>query len=794
MMHNFFKIAIRNLWRNKGFSAINIFGLAIGMASAMLIFLWIQNELSIDRFHEKGDRIYWMYNRDQDGDGTKWAWRNTPKILAPTLKKDYPEVQDAVRFNNITFLLTAGEKKLNQRGAFVDSGFLSMFSFPLLQGNAKSALDGHHDIVLTQKFAKALFGKDDPMGKIVRVDSVENFTVTGVLKDLPNNTQFEFDYLLPWSYMQKLGWDDENWTNNSIYTYVLLKPGASQKAFDKKIEDITINHTKGTDGASTTEVFTQPLNRAYLYAKSDNGKLVGGQIETVRLFGAIAAFILLIACINFMNLSTARSEKRAREVGIRKVVGAQKQFIILQFLGESILLGLFAFIIALFMVQLSLGSFNQLVDKQLFIDYSSPLFWLFSILFVLTTGVLAGSYPAFYLSAFRPVKVLKGTFKKANALVTPRKVMVTVQFTFAIVLIISTIIIVRQIKYGMNRETGYDRNNLIYLFTQGDVDKHYAAIRNELLNSGLATYVNHSANPITQRWSDSWGFQWKGSTKADEKIDFVRLGSDVDFTKTMGVKLVAGRDIDIYKFPTDSTAVLLNQAAVKAMDIKDPIGLRMHYAGDTNMMHVIGVVQDFLLESPFEKQINPMMIVGPGLSYFQIIHIKLNPKMSIANDIDGIKAIFKKYNPNYPMDYAFADESYAEKFATSQRTGTLAALFAGLTIFISCLGLFGLATYMAESRIKEIGVRKVLGASVVGITTLMSGDFVKLVVFSFIIASPIAWYAMSQWLKNYSYRINIPLWVFALAGVLSVLIALITVSYQAIKAAVANPVKSLRSE
>lgn len=794
MFKNFFKIAIRNLWRNKGFSAINIFGLAIGMASALLIFLWIQNEVSMDRFHKKGDRIYWMYNRDKDSEGNKWAWGNTPKVLAPALKKDYPEVEDASRFTNITFLLTVGDTKLNERGAFVDSGFLSMFSFPLLKGNAKNALNDNHDIVLTEKFARVLFGNADPMGKIVRVDSVENFTVTGILKDLPNNTQFSFDYLLPWSFMKKLGWDDDNWQNNSTETYVLLKPGSSEAAFDSKIKNITINHTKNQAGAATTEVFTQPLNRAYLYAKSDNGKLVGGQIETVRLFGIIAGFILLIACINFMNLSTARSEKRAKEVGIRKVVGARKRLLVFQFLGESILLSLLAFIIALFIVQLCLGSFNQLVDKQLFIDYANPLLWIFSIFFVLITGILAGSYPAFYLSAFRPVKVLKGTFRKANALVTPRKVLVTIQFTFAIVLIISTIIVVKQIQYGINRDTGYDRNNLIYLFTQGDIDKHYQAIRNELLQSGLAEYVNHSANPITQRWSDSWGFQWKGSTKADEKIDFVRLGSDVDFTKTMGVRLIAGRDIDVYRFPTDSTAILLNEAAVKAMNIKEPIGLQMHYAGDTSMFHVIGVVQDFVLESPFEKQINPMMIVGPALSYFQIMHIKLNSKMATANAIEGIKAIFKKYNPNYPLDYAFVDESYAKKFATTQRTGTLAALFAALTIFISCLGLFGLATYMAESRIKEIGVRKVLGASVTGITTLVSKDFIKLVIVSFAIASPIAWYAMNKWLETYSYRIDIQWWVFALAGILSVLVALVTVSFQAVRAATSNPVKSLRTE
>lgn len=796
MLKNFFKTAIRNFWKNKSFSTINILGLSIGMASAILIFLWIQNEMSMDRFHAKGDRIYWMYNRDKDAQGQKFAWGNTPKILAPTLKRDYPEVEDAVRFNNITFLLTVGENKLNKRGAFVDSGFLNVFSFPLLKGNPRAALEGSYSIVLTQKMAKALFGNEDAMGKIVRVDSVNNCTVTGVLKDLPNNTQFAFDYLLPWGYMTRLGWDDDNWQNNSVQTFVLLKHGATESAFDAKIKDITINHTKGAaGGATTTEVFTQPLDRAYLYAKSDNGKLVAGQMVTVRLFGIIAAFILLIACINFMNLSTARSEKRAKEVGIRKVVGAQKRLIIFQFLGESILISLMACIIALFLVQVSLSSFNQLVDKQLFIDYRNPFFWIFSVVFILFTGILAGSYPAFFLSSFKPVKVLKGTFKKANALVTPRKILVTVQFTFAIILIISTIIVARQIKYGVEREAGYNRNNLIYLFTQGDVNKHYGAIKNELLNSGVAVAVNHSANPISQRWGDSWGFQWKGSTKSDEKIDFVRLGTDADFTKTFDVKLVEGRDIDIFNYPSDSSAIMLNEAAVKAMHIKDPIGLQIHWAGETEMYHVVGVVKDFIIESPFESKINPMMICGPALSnYLQVVHVRLNPDKSTKSALAGVQAIFKKYNPQYPPDYVFVDESYAEKFENAQRTGTLAALFAGLTILISCLGLFGLAAYMAESRIKEIGVRKVLGASVAGITTLVSKDFLKLVVISFVIATPVAWYAMNKWLESYSYRIRMEWWVFALAGLFSVLIALITVSFQAIKAAVSNPVKSLRSE
>jgi putative ABC transport system permease protein len=785
MLKNFFKITFRNLLRNKAFATINILGLTIGMASAMLIILWVQDELGYDRFYQKIDRLYVMFNRDKF-DGALHAWNSTPKIMAPTLKKDYPEVEDAARFSNITFLVSVGEKHFNSRGAFTDSSFLSMFNFPLLKGNAVEALTGNYNIVLTENMAKKLFGNEDAIGKTVLVDSNANFTVTGVLKNLPGNTSFDFEYLLPWAFMKKIGFSDDSWGNNSVNTYVLLKPNASQAAFDAKVKTITISHSDQTE-----QVFSQPVSRLHLYSKDDNGKLVDGQIETVKLFAIIAAFILLIACINFMNLSTARSEKRAKEVGIRKVAGAYRSSLIMQFIGESIVLSFIAFIIALFIVQISLQGFNTLTGKQLIIKYGNPFFWLLSLIFILFTGFMAGSYPAFYLSSFSPVKVLKGTFKKANAAITPRKVLVVLQFSFAIILIISTIIVEHQIQYVQNRDTGYNKNNLMYTFTQGDATKNYKLIKEELLRSGTAVSITKSANPITRRWSDSWGFSWAGSTEEDKKIDFVRLGSDADFVKTIGVKLKEGRDIDVYNYPTDSTAVLLNETAINMMRLKNPIGQIIK--GGERDFHVIGIVKDFILESPFEKKINPMMIIGP-LDFFQVIHIKLNPENTTAANISKAEQIFKKYNPQYPFEYVFADESYAAKFREQQRTGRLAALFAGLTIFISCLGLFGLATYMAESRIKEIGVRKVLGASVATITTLLSKDFLKLVLIAFIIASPVAWYAMHTWLQSYTYRIGIEWWVFVSAGLLSILIAFATVSYQAIKAAISNPAKSLRTE
>jgi putative ABC transport system permease protein len=803
MVRNFFKVAFRNLARNKSFAVINIAGLAVGMASAALILLWIQNEMSHDRFHDKIDRLYVMYNRDHFN-GQQWAWNSTPKIMATTLKKDFSEVEDVTRVTESDFLCTVGEgevngseRKLNEAGrklkgssCLVDSGFLQLFSFPLIRGDKATALSKPFSMVVTQAFARKMFGDGDAVGKTIRLDSTDIFTVTGVLKDLPNNTIFNFEFLLPWSYMVKLKWDDAWWGNNSVQTYVLLKKGASQQRFDSEVRDVTINHTKGTGDPSTTQVFTWPLAKLWLYSRSENGQLVAGRMVTVRLFAVIAAFILLIACINFMNLSTARSEKRAREVGIRKVAGAGKASLISQFIGESVLIAFFAGVLAWAMVQLSLGSFNALVRKQLFLDYGDYRFWLYGLGFILMTGVLAGSYPAFFLSSFKPAKVLKGTFKAANAAVSPRKVLVVLQFAFAIILIICTMIITRQINYAEARNTGYDRDRLVYSFLTGDTYKNYDLIKQGLLNSGAAVAVTKSMSPITHRNSDSWGYSWPGSTKEDSKLDFVRMSTDADFTKAMGIGLIEGRDINIREHPADSNAVLLNETAVKKMRLKNPVGTLIR--NDDEKWVVVGVVKDFIVESPYDP-VNPMMINGPS-AWFNVLHYKLNPANPVAENLRRAEKVFSEYNPQYPFEYHFVDEEYAKKFDDTRQTGTLAALFAGLTVFISCLGLFGLAMFVAATRIREIGVRKVLGASVTSITALLSKDFLKLVTIAFFIATPVAWYAMSQWLSHYAYNIGIEWWIFVLAGVLSLVIALATVSFQAIRAAIANPVKNLRTE
>jgi putative ABC transport system permease protein len=787
MIKNFFKVAWRNLLRNKAFSFINISGLSIGMAAAILIMLWIQSEVTKEQFHEKKSRIYEAWNKATFS-GKLQCWSTTPKILARTIEKDIPEIERAVRVSwNRNFLFSIGDKRITANGNMVDSGFLQMFSFPLVKGDANTALNKDYSIILTQSAAKKVFGDEEPMGKTIKVENKENFTVTGILKDLPDNSRFKLEYLIPWSYMRVRDEDDSSWGNNSTRTYVLLKENASIASANAKIKGIKVKYSKDED--PTWEMFLYPISRWHLYSNFKEGREDGGLIEFVKLFGIIAAFILLIACINFMNLSTARSEKRAKEVGIRKVVGAQRRSLIGQFIGESILLSTIAGIFALIIVQITLPAFGQLTDKNLYVGYNDIGFWARGLGFIVLTGIIAGSYPAFFMSSFNPSKVLKGTFKAANALITPRKLLVVLQFTFAIILIICTSIVKQQIDHARDRESGYGKDNLVYHMLTGDLGKNFQLVKNELLQSGIAKSVTKTSSPLTQGWSDSWGFEWEGKDPQD-KTDFDRFVADDGIVATAGLTLTRGRDFNLATYPTDSNAMIINESAAKVMNFKDPLG---HLVKDgDNQYQIVGVVKDFILGSPYYPT-KPMIIEG-ARSWFNVIHVKLNGANSVTSGLNKMQGIFKKYNPEYPFEYKFVDEEYAAKFKAEERTGTLAALFAALTIFISCLGLFGLATYMAENRIKEIGVRKVLGASVMGITTLLSKDFLKLVMISFVVASPVAWWLMHVWLKQYPYHVTIGWQVFLFAGLLSFLISVLTVSHQSIKAAIANPVKSLRTE
>ena len=784
MLKNYFKIAFRQLFKNRVFSVINISGLTIGMAAVILLLLWIQNEVSYDTFHSNKDRIYNLWNKSLWSDKLT-CWDVTPKVAAKTLKEKFPEVEKVSRVDwPISRFMKFKDKQLYSQGHIVDNDFLSMFDFPLIEGNINSVFKNPNSIIITPSLSEKFFGKENPIGKVIALEDGKSLTVTGIIISPPNNTRFQFEYLIPWTFLETTEGVENNWGNNSTRTYVMLKENTSFESVQKKVKDLRKNYSNDSD---VYDMFLYPMSRWRLHSNFEEGIEAGGKIVMVRLLGIIAAFILLIACINFMNLSTARSEKRAKEVGIRKTLGAMRSSIIKQFLSETILIAFISFLLSILIVQLCLPAYNTLIQKRLSIDYLSGWFWFFSLSFVLLTGFLAGSYPAFYLSAFNPTRVLKGTFKAANSVVTPRKVLVVIQFVFAIVLITATIVVKQQISYVIARDSGYNKDKLVYHFTNKSLEQNYPLIKNELLTQNIAESVTKTSAPITQGWSDSWGFIWDGKDPND-RTDFDRYCVDEDFVRTTGVQLVQGRDFNLKKFASDSTGVIINESALKVIGFKEPLG-KIIKDGDMPF-HIVGVIKDFILNSPYHPT-KPMIILGAKFGFFNVINIRLK---SGVNDLKKAETVFKKYNPDYPFDYKFIDEEYASKFDDMQKVGTLATLFAGLAIVISCLGLFGLATFMAESRIKEIGIRKVLGASVANLTSMLSSNFMKLVFISLLIATPIAWWLMSNWLKEYPYHITLHWWTFALAGLISIIISLATVSYQSFKAALTNPVKNLRTE
>jgi len=785
---NYFKIARRTLSRNKGFSAINISGLSIGLASAIVLLLWIRNELTYDQFHKNRNRVYQVLTRNPY-DGHIQVHGGTPAVLGPVIQTAYHrEVDTVVRMSWVgAFIFSAGDKHIQTQGCTTDPGFFQLFTFPLLKGDPASALKGPRSMVLTEKLAKKLFGSEDPIGRTVRVDSTPNFVVTAVMKDLPPNTRFTFEYLLPWSYMREVHWDVQNWKINAAETYVLLHSGVTEAMADKSMRMIIHEHAPDVN----SEVFLHPMRKWRLYSNFEEGKLSGGEINFVRMLGFIAAFILLIACINYMNLSTARSIRRAREVGIRKVVGAGRGSLIGRFLGESVLIAVLAGILALGIVAVALPWFRQLVETGLSIPYDDPWFWLAGGGFILFTGLIAGSYPAFYLSAFRPVNILRGHFKTIHALVTPRRVLVIFQFTFAITFIICTIVMYREFSYVWQRDSGYDDKQLGFVYIKGDMAKNYPLIRRDLFNSGTITDITRTNAPISEIWTWDNNYHWAGQDP-DRSLYLVINRTDRHFIATMGLRLLAGRDIDAQRYPTDSTAVLLTQTAVKRMGLTNPIGQILHNSGDSTTWHVVGVISDYVTGSRF-NDIVPILIQGPRFP-MSTISFRLNPRHTTAANLKNIEAILKRYNPNYPFEYFSGDKYDVLKIKNSEHFGTLAALFAGMAIFISCLGLFGLSAYMAESRLREIGVRKVLGASIMRLTALLSKDFLILVFIAFIIASPVAWWFMKQWLEDIPYHIDLNWSIFAFTGVLSLFIAAGTVSFQAVRAAISNPVKILRAD
>jgi len=788
MIKNYFKIAFRNLFKNKLFSLINIGGLGVGMAVSFMLMLYVYNELTFDKIYKNGDRIYSVL-RHQPSNGEIITSGSTSVPMAPAIQKDYPEVEGVARTNwSNGNLFSYKDQKLNLKMTSADKTILDVFGLEFLKGNKANAFKEIASVVLTESGAKALFGSEDAMGKIVKMNNTRNVTVTGIIKDFPENASFNFKALTSWElleadqpYIKTSGWG-----NYSFKTYVLLKEGANLAKVNAKMANLIGKHDPNN---KENKITLYPYTKGHLYSKFENGVNVGGDIENVRLFMFLAIGILIIACINFMNLSTARSENRAREVGVRKVVGAGRFSIIQQFLGESLLMSAISFVFALVLITLLLQYFNGIIGKNLSIPFSSPYFWLVGVGITIFTGIVAGSYPALFLSSFKPVKVLKGINNAGKATLRPRQVLVIVQFSFAICLIVSTILIYKQLMFIKSRPAGFDKVGLVELSLDGKLYEEFEGFRRDAIEAGAITDGTSTSGSIANSSSSSWGIIWPGQLPGEDKIPIDQMVTTYHFTKTFDVKLVEGRDFDEGR-PSDSTAIMVNQAAVKMMRLKEPLGTLIKWQGVDRT--IVGVIKDYIVDDP-SKPIKPL-IVGFDKGWAGIATIRLNKNLSVSDALAKLNTVYKKYNPDYPFDYKFVDERYNQKFQNEQLLGTLANSFTILAIVISCLGLFGLASFSAEQRRKEIGIRKVLGASTGNLWFNLSKEFVQLVIIAFLIGGSVSWYLMNQWLNKYVYHTDISVWVFVLTIVISLAVTLSTVSWQAIKAALTNPVKNLRSE
>ncbi len=787
MLKNYLIVTVRNLFRNGFYSFINIAGLAIGITCSILILLWVADETSFDKFHPKADRLYQVWVNAQF-DGKISSWTSVPLPTYEAMKTADSNIKRAVVTDwGGTHLLTVGENRLTKKGYWASEEFLEMFEFPLLTGNAAQVLDDPRSIVISQSTAKALFGDADPINQVVRVDNAHELKVTGVLKDVPANSSFELDFIMPWKFREQVNeWvrrETTNWGNYSFQVFVELNDPKNHASVENRVRMMLQEHGEKD---TKPEFFLYPMLRWRLYSSFENGVETGGMSDYVQMFTIIAVFIIVIACINFMNLATARSERRAREVGIRKSVGSRRYELITQFMGESIFISFLAFAVAILLAQLLLPYYNDLVQKKLAIDYLSSEFWLFSLGTILITGIVAGSYPAFYLSSFQPVKVLKGKVTVGKNASTPRKVLVTLQFGFSILLIIGTIVIYQQIQLVKGRQLGYDQENLIATDFTSEVKQNYKAIKSELLNSGVVESVTRANSEITDINSNNF-LGWPGKPE-DLRVIFTTIVAEYDYTKTMGIKILEGRDFS-EDFKSDTAAILVNKAGIDLMNLKDPIGTELPLWGRNRKL--IGVLDNVLMGSPFQP-VKPLFVILDD--WGGSVSIRLKKTKDLQASIATVKNIFEKYSPAYPFEYRFADVEFQKKFTTINLTSTLASLFATLTIVITGLGLFGLASFTAEQRTKEIGIRKVLGASVPSLVGLMSKDFSRLVIISFVLSSPLAWWLLNKYLERYTIRTEIGWWVFPLTGLIALLFAIAIVSTQALRAAHANPSQSLRSE
>jgi putative ABC transport system permease protein len=785
MIRSYFKIAWRNLLRNRGFSLTNLLGLTIGITCTIFIALWVNDELSYNKFHRNYDNIYKVY-ANRDFKNQMFTDPNMVLPLANALQNSIPQLINAtVTTYSNEHLFTYGELKLKKSGMTVNEHFFDVFTWQFVKGNATTAVSDPHSIVLTESASEAIFGNKDPMGQAVKMDNNENYKVAAIIKDVPGNSTFQFDFLTFFNYSDPaIKRQMEEWQNSSWSVYLHMQPGANMKLTDAKINEIKKSHDKN-DAIST--YFSFPMRKWRLYSDFKDGKNVGGMIEYVKMFTIIAVVILLIACVNFMNLSTARSERRAKEVGIRKTLGSNKRQLVMQFFSESVILALMAFVLSIAAVYLLMPSFNTLVDKQLHLNLAQPAFWLLALGIVVFTGLVAGSYPALYLSSFNPVKVLKGSLTAGKGAILPRRILVVAQFAISILLISATIIIYQQISFIKGRDMGYNPDNLLMVNTTGDIDKNYNVIRQELMKTGFVNSVARTSSPITAVWWKTGGPDYQGK-RQDASIIFSAISTDVDFAKTFGIKIIEGKDFS--GVPADSSHMMLNKAAVAAMGIKNPLGMKLRY--NRREYNVIGITDNVVMESPF-KPVDPVMTLYNN-EFSSIVSIRLKDGADLKKSLALIENIFTKYNPAYPFDYNFVDDEFSKKFINEQLISRITNIFAGLAIFICCIGLAGLASFTIEKRTREIGIRKVLGATLQQLLALISKEFLKLVAIAFVIAVPVAWWLMHNWLQNYDFRVKITWWLFCSVGLLVLLLALAVVSANTMKAALRNPVRTLRTE
>lgn len=785
MFKNYLKIAWRNMARNKAASFINIAGLAVGMAVAMLIGLWIWDEVSFNKFNTNYDHIVQVLANKNVGGGLA-TQASQPFPLSTELRSrygsDFKAVAAAVTYEqNINYHNHA----FSRTGCFAEPAMTDIITLNMVKGS-KTAFKIPGAILINESLARAVFGDADPINKIIKISDAYLVQVAGVYQDLPRNTQFgNVEFIAPIRLLFKSTGDMNNWYDSSFQVFALLNEGSQLPQVSHKIRNILYEERR--KDATRPALVLFPMRQWHLYEFKD-GVAVPGRLQFIWLFGVIGLFVLLLACINFMNLSTARSEKRAKEVGIRKAIGSLRGQLVAQFLSESFLIVAVSFLIAILLAWLSLPFFNDVSGKDLHLIWTNPLVWLTCFSFCLFTGLISGSYPALYLSSFNAVKVLKGTFKAGPAAAMPRKILVVLQFAVSVTIIIGTIVVFKQIEFAKDRPVGYNRDNLVSI--PYNAIKEYSAFRQELLNTGAISGVSPSSNPTTGVWSSADNLTWKGKDPNRQEV-FGTVLVDPDFGSVVSWQMKEGRNFS-KQFLSDSSGFLFNEAAIRQMGLKEPVGETIQWHGKN--WKVLGVVKDMVMTSPFDPITPVVFLMDDRERSFNVINLKLKAGMPVAGSLAKIEEVFKKFAPEAPFNYKFADSEYAQKFLAEERTGKLASVFAALAIFISCLGLFGVASFVAEQRIKEIGIRKVLGASVMSIWASLSKEFVILVCIALLIAVPVSWYFMHQWLQHYAYRTGLSWWVFALTGAGAVLITLLTVSYHSIKAALTNPVKSLRSE